>query len=39
MDCMSVLKEIIDIKKEWDHVMFLILMMCYILSMTYALIS
>ncbi len=36
MDCISVLKEMIG---EGDHVMFLILMMCYILSMTYAPIS
>ncbi len=39
MDCIHVLKEMIDIREGGDGVMFLILMMCYILSMTYVPIS
>ncbi len=39
MDCISVLKEMIDIREGRYHVIFLILIMCYILSMTYAPIS
>ncbi len=39
MDCISVFKTMIDARGEGDHVMFLILIMCYILSITYAPIS
>ncbi len=39
MDCISVIKEIIDVREGRGSCDVLILMMCYILSMTYAPIS